>query len=420
MKKIFIKTYGCSLNQADSEVMAGLLAESKRYKIIDNANDADIVIINSCTVKNKSEIHFLSDIRKIKKPKVLAGCVPQAERDKKRFSCYSIIGTNDIGKIVEACDDTLCGKIVNFRENETALRLNVAKIRKNEIIEIIPVSEGCLGACTYCKTKQARGNLYSYQPNQIVKHACNAVKKGAKELWLTSQDMGCYGKDINLSLPVLLEKISEIDGDFFIRVGMSNPNHVSEILKELINAYKHPKLFKFLHIPLQSGNNDILKAMGRGYSVSDFSKIISEFRKNIPQVTIATDIICGYPGESDAQFNDSVALVKNIRPDVLNISRFWPRPDTHAASLPQHHGRVTNARSRVLHREFREIALIKNKEWIGTTCEILIDEHGKNGISIGRNNSYKQVLVKGKYLLGKKLDVKVIGATTYDLRAKVI
>ncbi|MBN1503387.1 tRNA (N(6)-L-threonylcarbamoyladenosine(37)-C(2))-methylthiotransferase [Candidatus Woesearchaeota archaeon] len=421
MKQVFIKTYGCAVNQSDSEVMAGLLTHSGRYKIVDALNQADIVIVNSCTVKQSSERKFLKYLGAIRdKLVILAGCVPQAETDKKRYHGYSIIGTSQITKVTHVLDEAIKSNTIHLLSFKNDSRLNLPKIRKNQIIEIVPVSDGCLGNCTYCKVKQARGSLLSYEKKEIIRQIKSAVQEGIKEVWLTSQDMGCYGLDIKTNLIELLKEVVAINGNFYIRIGMANPNYILPMLNDLIKIYKNEKIFKFLHIPVQSGNNRILGLMNRKYTVQDFKKIIYEFRKQIPEITISTDIICGFPTETKKDFNDSLELIKEAKPDVLNISRFWPRPGTRAEKLKQIPGWETKNRSRKLSEFFDKISVEKNKRWLGWKGEALIDEFGKNNTLIGRNYAYKQIIIKGDYTLGKTAKVKINNATKHDLRGEVL
>jgi len=332
MRLFYIKTYGCSLNQADSEVMAGYLLASGKYRA-GAVKDADVVIVNSCTVKNRSEASFMKDICMIGKPLVLAGCVPEA--DKERFADHTVIGTEALHMIVQACDSAISGESKRFISEGRAERLGIPKARRNPAVEIIPVSEGCLGNCTYCKVKQARGELDSYQPDAIKMQAISAVSSGAKEIWLTSQDMGCYGMDIGSSLPELIQDVSSVEGDFMIRVGMCNPNFALPLLPSLLEAFKSKKVFKYVHLPVQAGSDRVLQKMGRKYSKADFFTVVDAARSEFPDITIASDVICGFPGETDEEFQETMALVRQLQPDVLNISRFWPRPGTAAAMMEQ-------------------------------------------------------------------------------------
>ncbi|MBW2977230.1 tRNA (N(6)-L-threonylcarbamoyladenosine(37)-C(2))-methylthiotransferase [Candidatus Woesearchaeota archaeon] len=419
MTKVFIKTFGCSLNQSDSEVMAGLLKKAN-FEIVKNSKEADLIIINSCTVKRPTEKRFFKYLEKVKeleKPIIIAGCIPQTDPEK--VSGYSLVGTSQINNIVEIVEETINGGLLVSLTEEKNQRLNLPKIRKNPVVEIIPISEGCLGEpCAYCKVKSARGDLKSYAKEDVLRQINHAVREGVKEIWITAQDTGCYGKDINESLPSLLKEVINIPGDFKIRLGMANPNHILEFLDKLIEVYKSEKMFKFLHVPVQSGNNDILKAMRRKYTVEEFKHIIKRFRKAIPDISIATDIICGFPGETEEQFDDSLKLIKEIKPDVLNRSRFWPRPKTEAADMEdQIHGKETKRRSQLITSIFHNISRMNNERWLDWIGEIIIDEKGKDGTFIGRNFAYKPVVVSGKFKIGDKVKVIVRKITAHYLRA---
>ncbi|MEM4260592.1 MAG: tRNA (N(6)-L-threonylcarbamoyladenosine(37)-C(2))-methylthiotransferase [Candidatus Woesearchaeota archaeon] len=424
MTNIFIKTFGCSLNNSDSELMAGLLKDAG-YNIINNDKNADLIIINSCTVKGIAEnklFHEINRYNKIQNKKIkiiIAGCVPQAEKNylKTRLKDYSIVGTAKIINIVRVAEETLKGRIVQLVEYEKNPRLNLPKIRKNKIIEIVPINEGCLSECTYCKTVQARGKLNSYNPKEIKKQIENAIRDGCKEIWLTSQDTGVYGFDINTNLAKLLNSILEIKGDYKIRIGMMNPLLLKKFINELINVYKNKNLFKFLHIPVQSGNNRILKLMNRGYTVENFIEIVDSFRKEIPDITISTDIIVGFPTETDDEFMDTCNLIKEIKPSVLNISKFWPRPGTKAAKFKQVNSRIIKDRILKISNLFNNICVENNKKWIGWCGSVIIDEVGKNNTFIGRNDYYKSIILKGNYEIGDCVDVKIVQSSIHDLIA---
>lgn len=419
MKKVFIKTYGCSFNQADSENMAGLLLKSKNFDIVDNEDKADLVIINSCTVKNNAETKFWRDVNNIKKPKILAGCVPQAEKDKSKFLGFSVIGTNQITNVVEVAEETLNGNTVQLLKKEKNPRLNIPKIRKNSIIEILPINEGCLGSCNFCATKFARGHLFSYDPDEIVKQAREALNDGVKELWLTSQDTACYGYDIKTNIVSLLRKLLEMKRDFKIRLGMGNPDFLPDYLDDLIEVFKDERMFKFVHIPLQAGSDNVLRLMKREYEAKTFIDIVEKFRKTHPDITIATDIIVGYPGETESDFKKTIDVLKETRPDVINISRFWSRPGTIAAKKKQLDSKIIKERGIRLTEVFHKISEENNKKWLGWKGKILISEYGKNNTSIGRNYAYKPVIVKGKYDMGTELNVKINKTTVFDLRGEL-
>lgn len=422
MTSFHIITAGCSLNQADSEQMAGLLKKSQ-FELAENLEEADIVIFNTCTVKGPSETHFFNQLEEIKEEHpykiiVVAGCI--AQTDPEKLKKYPLVGTKQLSKVVEVVEEALNNNVIKLLETAEFPSLNLPHARKNSAVEIIPICRGCLGACSFCKTKLARGNLQSYPISEIVERAKQAVQEGVKELWLTAQDTGCYGFDLNTDLPTLLNELVKIPGQFKIRIGMMNPDHLPKIKNKLIEVYQHEKMFKFLHLPVQSGNEEILKKMVRKYTVADFKEQLKSFRQVIPTLNIMTDIIVGFPGETEEQYWDTLNLIRETIPDSVNISRYWPRPKTPAAKLVQLSGEVTNHRSKVLTDIFHNISLMQNEKWLNWEGQIIIDEKGEGPQWIGRNEYYKPVIVEGNLKLGDLLKVKIIKFGKFELRGKVI
>lgn len=217
--RIFLKTWGCTHNSSDSEYMCGLLHQ-QGYPIVDSPDQADLWILNSCTVKNPAEDHFRNEIKtalNLNKKLIVAGCVPQSDYKSTYLKNISIIGVQQIDKVVEAVEETLKGNVVHYlkvkkegKRKTGGASLHMPKIRRNPLIEIIPINTGCLNECTYCKTKHARGNLGSYSINDILYRAQTAFQEGVKELWITSEDTGAYGRDIGTNLPELLESLVQI------------------------------------------------------------------------------------------------------------------------------------------------------------------------------------------------------------------
>jgi len=406
--KIFIRTFGCTLNQSDSEVMAGLLAKAG-HSLVDSVGDADLVIFNTCTVKDNPEKRFFSElekVRELKKRIVVAGCIPQADQHHEVLKRVSLIGVRDICSVADVVERTAKGDVVRVLRGRDEERLNLHKQRRNSVVEIIPICAGCVGECAYCKTRFARGKLVSYPVREIKRQFEGALKEGIREIWLTSQDTGAYGMDIASSLPELLKELLSVKGDYRVRLGMLNPNHAFEFLDELIEVFKHPNMFKFAHLPVQSGSNKILKLMNRKYRVGDFIKIVKRLRKEIPKITIATDIICGFPGESEEDFIETYKLLENLRIPVVNLTKFSPRPGTPAKKMKQLDTRIIKNRSKGV-VELQD-KIIDNKEWLGWQGNIIIDEAGKQNSFVGRNDFYKPVVVKNAKLeIGDIVEVRV-------------
>jgi threonylcarbamoyladenosine tRNA methylthiotransferase CDKAL1 len=267
---------------------------------------------------------------------------------------------------------------------------------------------------SYCITRLARGVLQSKPVDQIVQEITQAVSTGHYELRLTAQDTACYGYDLDTNLAKLSEKITTINSshDFRVRVGMMNPNSVKPILHELIKAYEHPRIFKFLHLPVQSGDDELLSAMGRGYCVKEFIEILDIFRSAMPELTLSTDFIIGYPNETTEQFEHSLALLEQIRPNIVNITRFSARPGTSAAKLKNRlSGSKIKSRSREMTARRFAISNELNESQIGQRYRVLITERVKAGSVLARNDSYLPVVIKHNLPLGSWVNVEIKDAT---------
>ncbi|MFH1849810.1 MAG: tRNA (N(6)-L-threonylcarbamoyladenosine(37)-C(2))-methylthiotransferase [archaeon] len=420
--QVYIETFGCSTNRHEAEVMAGLIARAGCL-IVDSPSLADVIIINVCTVKGETKAQRI--IRKMSngypdKALVVAGCIPDDyETLLDIHPAASMVSTHNISDIVTAVRKAAKGKQSLLLGKGPRSKVGAPKIRKNSIVSIIPVSTGCNSCCAYCSVKAIKGDLLSYKKEDLLTEARVSLSNGCKEIWLTSQDTATYGMDLgNPALPGLITDICGLPGRFYVRVGMMNPSNVLLILHPLIEAFRDPKVFKFLHVPLQSASPVILRKMGRSYSPDEFITIIDAFRKAIPDITISTDIICGFPTETDAQFNESLKMTKLIRPDVMNISRFKARPKTPAALMEQLDSRTIKNRSKQMTDLFCRVSKEHNRKWLGWTGEVLVDEAGTAGTSIARNFSYKQVILPGRYRLGQRLKVRITAVTSHDLRAE--
>lgn len=403
--EIGILTYGCSVNKSDSELMATLLADAD-FEVVLESEKPEIILVNTCIVKGPTEsriLRKLQDLQKDGKRVIVAGCMPAAyPKLAARFKGFAVMGTNGLD-VVEIVRNYLeSGHATGLRKSKEKVLLK--KVRYNRYIDIVPISEGCLGACAFCATKFARGNLVSYKPEAILAEIRESVKNGSKEIWLTSQDNGCYGFDIGMNLAELLRLVVKVPGDFRVRVGMMNPQHVLRFLDELIEVYKSEKIFKFAHIPAQSGSDKVLKEMRRGYTTKEFEKIVSKFRKAM-DVTISTDLIVGFPTETEGDFKETVELLRRVKPDFLNLSKYWPRKGTPAGGMKQLSRDVVAARSRKVAELYSKAVREKNKKLIGQVCSVTFTER-KGPYSVGRNGLYRPVLVKGN-LVGKTCNVKI-------------
>ncbi|MEA3378683.1 MAG: tRNA (N(6)-L-threonylcarbamoyladenosine(37)-C(2))-methylthiotransferase [Nanoarchaeota archaeon] len=415
--KIRIITFGCSNNLAESEIMAGLL-HNAGYTIVEE--NEDLRIVNVCSVKGPSLNKGIKAIKKSEVPVVATGCIPKSSISKLKNlnKQINLVNTHNFYRILEVVECTLKGQSKDYLDYQKQERICMPKFRKNPIINIVPISSGCKGNCTYCSVKPIKGNLFSFPLENILEEIKNSLKNGCKEIWITGQDTGCYGLDLGLTLPELLKKILKIKGDFKVRLGMANPVFICRYADEMTEIFNNKKMFKFLHLPVQSGSNKILWLMKRAYTSEQYVKLIEKIKAKHPDLTIATDIIVGFPTETEEDFLESINIIKKTKPDVLNLSKYWIRPETEAASFDQIEGSIKKERISRIKKNFEEIALKQNEKWIGWEGEIIIDKKGKNDTMIGRNYAYKPVIAKGEYNLGKKLKIKIEKATKHDLRAQ--
>ena len=427
-KKIYVRTFGCSHNASDSEYMVGILAK-EGYEIVDNLEDSDLTIINSCTVKSPSQAAFINLALKSKqknKHVVVGGCVPQAERNLKGLENCSIVGVSQIDKIDYIVKQTFEGNTVRLLENKTLPSLLLPKIRRNKYIEIIPISQGCLGSCTYCKTKQARGKLISYPTKQIVEACKRAWENNAKELWITSEDTGVYGRDIGTNLPnLMVEILKYVPKDVMIRIGMANPPYILENVNQMIKILNHPNVYSFIHIPVQSGSNAVLDKMLREYTIEEFNYLCDKFLDGVPNITIATDIICGFPSEKRENFQETLNLVEKYKFPVINISQFYPRPGTVAAKWKKIDTKEVHYRSKALDELFNSYSNYKHllnteqRVWVHDTNEEA--KNKKENMMVAHNKSYVKVLIpKDEELYGKELLVKIKEVSKWHCVGEII
>jgi MiaB-like tRNA modifying enzyme len=426
LKRVYVRSFGCPTNLADGELIAGCLSEAG-YDVVERVEDADVLIYNTCAVKTPTENRAIDILRRVPRDKklIVTGCLPliNLERMKAQVEFDGVLGAAPGSKIVEAVHKVGRGERVVMLEKNSKPSLDLPKIPVNRVVGIVPINYGCLGSCSYCCVLFARGRLRSHGIDEVVERVKRDLASGVKEVWLTSQDTACYGKDIAVNLADLLREVCRVEGKFFVRVGMMNPNYASEILDDLVQAYKDEKVFKFLHLPVQSGDDEVLRLMNRHYSVDDFRRIVNSFRKEIPEITLATDVICGFPGESREAFERTVELIKEIQPDIVNISKFFPRPRTPAGDMkPFVHPREVKERSRRLAEVSKRVSLERNRAWLGWEGRILVDEVGKKVLSwVGRNFAYKPVVVKsGEVLFGRFLVVRVVRVFPTYLEAEIV
>jgi threonylcarbamoyladenosine tRNA methylthiotransferase CDKAL1 len=423
--QVFIRSFGCSANTADSEVVAGCLAEAG-FGLAASESEADVLIYNTCAVKGPTENRIINALKHAPKDKklVVAGCLPMIsfERLLREARFDGVVGPA-VGKdIVNVVLRVLAGeKVVDLSAVNGKPLLSLPRHRSNPVVSVVPVNYGCLGSCAYCCVVFARGHLRSYSIKEVAQRMQSDFALGAREFWVTSQDTACYGRDLGTNLAELLEALGGLAGEFWVRVGMMTPNMVTDMQNQLVDAFKSPKIFKFLHLPVQSGDDEVLKRMRRFYTATEFKGIVDAFRGVFPDLTLTTDVIVGFPGETPETFENTLKLLNEVKPDVVNVSKFFPRPKTAAAQMQD--GLVElgeiKRRSTVAAQLAKRLSLEQNQRWVGWSGEVLVDEKGKmEGSWVGRNFAYKPVAIKSTdNLLGKTLKVKIVEASATYLKA---
>jgi MiaB-like tRNA modifying enzyme len=420
MAKIFVEAYGCSASFADSEMISGLIL-SGGHTIVDNASKSDLNIVVTCSVKNSTANKMMHRIRSLKsKPLVVAGCLPKAERNtvERITEKASLLGPNSLGKTLQVIESTLKGTRFIALEDSDLSKVGLPKVRLNPVIGIVEIASGCMSECTFCQTKLSKGDLTSYRTGDIVRQVETEISEGCKEIWLTSTDNGCYGFDINTDLPSLVKAVSEIRYDFMIRVGMMNPMYMPRIKEALIKSFDSEKVYKFLHIPVQSGSNRVLHDMKRGHTVETFRDIVGKVKKRFLNFTISTDFIVGFPSETKEDFEKTVGLINEIRPDIVNLSKYSARPGTEAARWNQIEAVEVKKRSKIVFDLINKISLENNQKWIGWKGKVLFDEETNEGIK-GRNYAYKSVFVRENVKMGQTHIVEIVDASIHSIIGKI-
>ncbi len=412
--RVYIETYGCASNQNDSTIMAGLL-ESSGFQIVSSLENAEAAIINTCIVKHTTKNKILHRIEELAKSYkgilVIAGCMPDVYYDEIKAIAPNarIISTNNITEIVKI----FLGKkeiISGNRKPKVCLPKNNNILRKP--VNIVEIQSGCNYCCTFCATKFAKHSSFSYPPKKIVEEIANMHKAGCKEFWITGQDIACYEYN-GVHLPDLIDMIiRKVKGKYFIRLGMMHPVSLGKIKEKMIDVFKNEHIFKFLHLPLQSGSNKILRKMGRGHTLEEFLSLVKEFR-NLG-ITLWTDVIAGFPEESEDDFAKTIEAIKKIKPDFTNISSFSSHPMTKASKMKQIPSEIKKERTRKLTKIVESICLERNKTWVNWSGMVFIDEiienkkHGRNWVA--RNYAYKPIVLKENVRLGEFVNVKVVDA----------
>ncbi|MFC7077058.1 tRNA (N(6)-L-threonylcarbamoyladenosine(37)-C(2))-methylthiotransferase [Haloarcula halophila] len=389
MARYHIETYGCTSNRGETQQIEQTLREGGHHPA-DSPESADVAILNTCTVLEKTERNMLERAKELDAETpadlVVTGCMALAQGDQFRDAGVDaeILHWDDVAQHV------LNGECPTVTpDTETVL---------NGVVGILPIARGCMSDCSYCITKQATGRIDSPSVEENVEKARALVHAGAKEVRITGQDTGVYGWDTNQGeslLPELLDRIcTEIDGEFRVRVGMANPKGLHGVREELARVFaEHDELYNFIHAPVQSGSDDVLADMRRQHAVDEYVEVVEAFDEALSYWTLSTDFIVGFPTEDPEDHEQSMALLRETRPEKINVTRFSKRPGTDAAEMKGLGGQTKKDRSKAMTELKMELTGQAYEEMIGQESSVLLVEDGTEESLVGYDEAYRQVVI---------------------------
>ena len=438
MKKVYIETMGCQMNKSDTERMLGILSHFG-YEETQNPQEADLLMVNTCSIRQLSEDKSFSLIGtwgrwKKEKPELkigFCGCVAQQKAEqifKRAHYVDFVLGTHNIYCLPEIIKEIEKGnKVCECKETNTVADTKGFGIKRAKSTNAwINITEGCNNFCTYCIVPYTRGRERSRLPEVIIQEAKDALAQGFKELTLLGQNVDSYGKDFkdkNYRLADLLRDINNLDGKFRIRFVTSYPTDITDdLIKTVVEL---DKVCEYFHIPMQSGSSEVLKKMNRRYDRETYAKIVNKVRTMVPDVTITSDFIAGFPGETEEQFVETLTAIDEFELDYSNVAAYSPREKTIAAKwvdkyIPED---IKDERFQRLNSKVKENCLKSNLKYIGKEMEVLVESfYERKGVMIntGKTRNNKTVHIQcDKDLTGQFVDVKISGAKTWYLKGEL-
>jgi tRNA-2-methylthio-N6-dimethylallyladenosine synthase len=407
--KYHITTYGCQMNLNDSERVSSFFQENGLVE--SSEEEADVLVFTACSIRQSAIDRVVGKIKELnekgKKPiTILTGCV--LDEDKKSME--------SLFDYVLKIKDLPCWPLPFLKKSSKSyLEINP---KRNGISAHISIITGCDNFCTYCVVPYTRGRVSSRPTEDIIQEVKQAVEEGHKEIWLLGQNVNSYKEKVDFA--GLLREVNKIKGDFWIRFTSSHPNDFSD---DIINAMKDcKKVTNYLNLPVQSGNDEILKKMNRPYNISQYKSIVKKVKEKIPDIFISTDIIVGFPGEKEKHFRNTINLFNEISFDMVYIGRYSPRKQTLAYKMgdtvpPGEKKR----REKILNELLKENNLEKNKNFIGKKMKILVLKSNNKGLLFGKTKNYRNVKLKGsKKMVGSFVDVKITDSSLWGLKATKI
>jgi len=432
MPKLHLITYGCQMNEYDSERVAGLL-KTDQYELCDRPEDADVILLNTCSIREKAEdkvfsqLGALKGLKKIRPDLVIGvmGCMAQLQqgRIQERAPFVDLVfGSPAIARVGQLVGRVRRGERQVLDTGEGALvKITAKPDAASRLKAFVTVMEGCEKHCTFCVVPVTRGRERSHAPDAIVEEIRGLAASGCREVTLLGQTVNAYGRDLDppTDLASLLERVDGVEGIERIRFTTSNPYNLTS---RLIRAIRDvPKVVEYLHLPLQSGSDGILARMHRGYTVARYLELIDEIKGTVPDIALSTDIIVGFPGETDADFAATVAVVERVAYDNAFVFRYSRRPGTPAADMPDQVPEAVKAeRNAALLEVTGKIAAQRSGRLAGRVLPVLVDgvsrKDAREASGRTRCNRVVNFDARGRGLLGAVVPVQITEALPHSLR----
>jgi threonylcarbamoyladenosine tRNA methylthiotransferase CDKAL1 len=418
--RVYVESYGCSQNLGEGRSLSREL-EAAGHAITSEPHQADVGVLVTCGVIGSTEQRMVRRWEELSRrvPRVVVtGCLVPLRTDllsgpgRERTTFLPIRQQFRLPALLQSWASLASTVQVPPSPAHPPSASNVS------VIEEVVIAQGCTSHCSYCYSRLARGRLTSVPIGEVLDRVKAALRRGASEIRLTSLDTSCWGEDIpgTLRLPELIDSVKQIEGNFQFRVGMMSPQSFRPIGQRVLDSLEGGRAFHFLHFPVQSGSDRVLTAMQRGYSVDEFRHWVGVARERIPDLMLATDVIVGFPGESEEDFHATKELLETVEPEIVNVTRFSARPMTSADRLPALPPRVAKRRSRELTELRMRVARRRFERWIGWKGVVRIVEWGPEGSSLGRLPNYLPIVLQERHPLGSLRRVRVDGArSTYLL-----
>lgn len=419
--RVYVECYGCWLNKALADAVVQMVV-NESGNVVNNPDEAEVAILVTCAVRAESERKALERLKFLSKRNLriaVTGCLVNIRP-------YQITKIAPSASLIEPGS---MSKLRNFLKGDD---LFLVRVYGKELLipkytggfrYVLPIQAGCLGACSFCVEPMVRKGVISLDPEIVVNMVYEAVRMGAKEVYLTGQDLAAYGLDLGISLPDLLEEIlSVVEGDYRIRIGMMEPWLVKKFVDRLARLMKDNRIYKYVHLPVQSGDEEVLKFMGRKYTVAEYKCIVTSLRNELKDLSIVTDIIVGFPGEKWEAFMNSVKLVEELLFDKVHLARYTFRPFTPAYIMnPQISEPEKKRRSRILSEISLKIAARRNSEYLNRVINALVVEERPGDHIIARTDTYKPVILSADSAkIGDWVKIRVRGFTPIHLEGEIV